>query len=220
MGAALGGAGRPRRDTGGLTMEQTFWRRCSTCKREIPFATAYWACNVSTCNRGRTALSFCTVACWDSHVPILRHRDAWAEERTSPRREEWEREEREREEAERSAAPATPPASARGPAATSSSGAPVASAPAPSRPASVSHAPGSAGATGAPPGEIRLETEGIPRDVLVVASKLKAYVRARSGMNTSDAVLEVLSDRLRSLCDQAIRRAAEMGRKTVLDRDF
>jgi hypothetical protein len=60
----------------------------------------------------------------------------------------------------------------------------------------------------------------IPRDVLVVASKLKSYVRLRSGMNTSDTVLEVLSDRLRTLCDQAIRRAAEAGRKTVLDRDF
>jgi len=57
-------------------------------------------------------------------------------------------------------------------------------------------------------------------DILIVASKLKAYVRARSGMNTSDGVLRELSDRVRSLCDAAIRRAREEGRKTLLDRDF
>jgi histone H3/H4 len=60
----------------------------------------------------------------------------------------------------------------------------------------------------------------VRRDVLVVVSKLKDYVRARSGMNTSDGVVEVLSDRLRDLCDRAIERASRDGRKTVLDRDF
>ncbi|MBI5531242.1 MAG: hypothetical protein HY898_00900 [Deltaproteobacteria bacterium] len=60
----------------------------------------------------------------------------------------------------------------------------------------------------------------MPRDVLVVVSKLKAYVRARSGFNTSDGVTDVLSDHLRDLCKQAIRNAAQDGRKTVLDRDF
>ena len=39
-------------------------------------------------------------------------------------------------------------------------------------------------------------------------------------MNTSDAVLDVLSNKLRALCDEAIRRAREAGRQTVLDRDF
>jgi len=56
--------------------------------------------------------------------------------------------------------------------------------------------------------------------VLVVASKLKAYVRARSGMNTSDGVMEALSAFLRALCDDAIRKAGADGRKTVMDRDF
>jgi hypothetical protein len=60
----------------------------------------------------------------------------------------------------------------------------------------------------------------IPHDVLIVASKLKQYVRARSGMNTSDSVMEVLSRRVRSLCDDAIQRARDDGRKTLLDRDF
>jgi histone H3/H4 len=60
----------------------------------------------------------------------------------------------------------------------------------------------------------------VPEDVLVVVSKLKAYIRAASGMNTSDGVAEVLSARLRELCDAAIEQARAAGRKTVMDRDF
>jgi histone H3/H4 len=55
---------------------------------------------------------------------------------------------------------------------------------------------------------------------LVVVSKLKKYIRAKSGMNTSDNVTNVLSDHLRELCVQAIRHAAESERRTVMDRDF
>ena len=57
-------------------------------------------------------------------------------------------------------------------------------------------------------------------EVLVVASKLKAYIKEKSGMKTSASVLEVLSNRIRQLCDQAIETADRDGRKTVLDRDF
>jgi len=39
-------------------------------------------------------------------------------------------------------------------------------------------------------------------------------------MNTSDGVLDVLSDSVRALCDEAIRSAQRDGRKTVMDRDF
>ena len=60
----------------------------------------------------------------------------------------------------------------------------------------------------------------VPEDVLVVVSKLKAYVKARSGMNTSDGVVDVLSGKIRRLCDAAIEVAQADGRKTVLDRDF
>ena len=60
----------------------------------------------------------------------------------------------------------------------------------------------------------------MPIDVLVVASKLKAYVRAASGFNTSDAVIDLLSERLRTLCDRAIEKARAEGRKTLMDRDF
>jgi hypothetical protein len=59
-----------------------------------------------------------------------------------------------------------------------------------------------------------------PRDVLVVVSKLKAYIKAKSGMNTSDGVISVVSDQIRKLCDQAAANAQKDGRKTVMDRDF
>lgn len=59
-----------------------------------------------------------------------------------------------------------------------------------------------------------------PRDVLVVVSKLKAYIKAKSGMNTSDGVISVISDQIRTLCDQAAANAQKDGRKTVMDRDF
>ena len=63
-------------------------------------------------------------------------------------------------------------------------------------------------------------TEGGGAEVLVVASKLKNYIKGKSGMNTSAAVFPVLSERLRQLCDQAIENAKREGRKTVMDRDF
>ncbi|MGK5084063.1 hypothetical protein WDW37_12265 [Bdellovibrionota bacterium FG-1] len=57
-------------------------------------------------------------------------------------------------------------------------------------------------------------------EVLVVASKIKNYIRAQAGMNTSAAVMEALSNKIRQLCDQAIETAKTDGRKTVMDRDF
>ena len=84
-----------------MAADASFWKRCSTCKKDLSFAAAYWACNVSTCNRPRTALAFCSVPCWDAHVPLLRHRDAWAEEHRAPTAAEWAREQREAERKER-----------------------------------------------------------------------------------------------------------------------
>ena len=55
--------------------------------------------------------------------------------------------------------------------------------------------------------------------MLIVISKLKKYIKDRSGMNCSDGVADVLSDRVRMLCDDAIRAAGRDERKTVLDRD-
>ncbi len=64
------------------------------------------------------------------------------------------------------------------------------------------------------------KTEGTGGEVLVVASKLKAYIRGKSGMNTSGTVIDTLSNKVRALCDQAIENAKRDGRKTVMDRDF
>ncbi|MBM4370802.1 MAG: hypothetical protein FJ098_04065 [Deltaproteobacteria bacterium] len=64
---------------------ETAWKRCSTCRNPIPPGARYWVCSVSTCNRKRTGLFFCSPPCWDAHVPLMNHRDAWAEERRAPR---------------------------------------------------------------------------------------------------------------------------------------
>ncbi|MEE2673592.1 MAG: hypothetical protein VX466_07350 [Myxococcota bacterium] len=57
-------------------------------------------------------------------------------------------------------------------------------------------------------------------EVLVVASKVKSFIKANGDMKTSSSVLGVLSDSIRRLCQQAIDNARNDGRKTVLDRDF
>jgi len=68
--------------------------------------------------------------------------------------------------------------------------------------------------------EYTMSDENTEKEVLIVASKLKNYIRAKSGMNTSAAVIDVLSDKIRELCDQAVEAAKRDGRKTVMDRDF
>ncbi|MGE0616563.1 MAG: hypothetical protein AB7P04_13085 [Bacteriovoracia bacterium] len=69
-----------------------YWKKCNSCKNPIGYRATYWVCNVSTCNRKRTGLSFCTVACWDAHVPMMNHRESWAVELQAPTIEEWKRE--------------------------------------------------------------------------------------------------------------------------------
>ncbi|HSC87334.1 MAG TPA: hypothetical protein VLC09_08700 [Polyangiaceae bacterium] len=176
--------------------EPNHFRLCSTCKTPIAFGARYWICSVSTCNRRGTALYFCSVACWDAHVPDARHRDAWAEEETAPTREAYlaEREGREATATRRIV------------------GAPRSEAAGTSTGSSTSSSHGTSPAT---------ENDAeLPRDVLVVVSKLKAYVKARSNMSTSDGVVDVLSDHLRELANRAVRSAAQNSRKTVLARDF
>jgi hypothetical protein len=58
------------------------------------------------------------------------------------------------------------------------------------------------------------------KEVLVVTSKLKKYIRESSGMSTSANVAPALSDTIRNLCDQAVENAKADRRKTVMDRDF
>ena len=63
-------------------------------------------------------------------------------------------------------------------------------------------------------------SENSTEEVLVVVSKLKNYIRAASGMNTSGGVAPVLSTLVKGLCDKAIENAKKEGRKTVMERDF
>lgn len=56
-------------------------------------------------------------------------------------------------------------------------------------------------------------------DVLVIASKVKKYIKEKADMNTSASTIEVLSNAVAKLCDQAIENARSDGRKTVKDRD-
>lgn len=58
------------------------------------------------------------------------------------------------------------------------------------------------------------------KEVLVVASKIKNYIKEAGEMNTSAAVMDVLSEKVRKLCEDAVAKARNEGRKTVMDRDF
>ena len=179
-------------------LDDDVWFLCSACRKPIRFGATHWVCSVSTCNRDRTRLVFCSVACWDSHVATLRHREAWAVEAVAPGRAEAAREGRD-EPVRREPAPAARPP------------APAPAAPQPPRPA--------AGSVTAHAGGPALSNHYDHDEVLVVVSKVKKYIRDRGGMNTSDAVAEALGAHVRKVCDDAIRNAVRDGRKTVLDRD-
>lgn len=161
------------------------WRLCSACKDPIDFGAAHYVCSVSTCNRKRTGLTFCSVSCWETHLPIMRHREAFAVEARAPSRIDYEREQA----SEAASAPSGRSADA--------------SAPMRRRVGSPDSGP----------------SDDVPREILIIASKLKSYVKARSGMNTSDTILRALSEHVRALADEAIREAGRDGRKTVMDRD-
>ncbi len=56
--------------------------------------------------------------------------------------------------------------------------------------------------------------------VLVVMSKVKAYIKDKAGLMTSSAVADALTVKVKDLCDKAIASAQADKRKTVMDRDF
>jgi hypothetical protein len=169
-----------------MTTGTETWKRCSVCKTDLGYERQYYECSVSTCTSGRNHSVFCSLACWEQHVPVMRHRDAWADEKRAPTRSAWE-----------------------------------------AAQAGESAKPGEANAA---PRRFVVDARSAPRapapaadagnEVLVVASRLKAYVRARSGMNTSESVLDELSQIVREQTDRAIEQARADGRKTVMDRDF
>jgi len=58
------------------------------------------------------------------------------------------------------------------------------------------------------------------KETLVIASKVKNYIKSTSELKCSAAVIEVLSDKVREMCDAAIDNAKAAKRKTVQDKDF
>ncbi len=148
------------------------WRNCSVCKKPIMQGAVYQKCSVSSCRKS----AYCSVDCWDSHVPIMNHKSAWAEEEKAPHHEYSEERPRRRI---------------------------VASSPQMSS-----------------SNEKSAKDSELPKDVLVVVSKLKAYIKAKADMNCSGDVSEMLSDIIRDKCDEATETARMAGRKTVMARDF
>lgn len=70
-----------------------FWKKCSACKKEIPFHATYKVCSVSTCNSKKLPLIFCSVECWDSHLGFANHKSSWAIEKRAPSQTEVENQE-------------------------------------------------------------------------------------------------------------------------------
>jgi hypothetical protein len=160
------------------------WKPCNVCKKPIALGATYWVCSVSTCNRKRTGLSFCSVSCWDAHLPFANHRESWAVEETAP--------------ATREAA-APPAVTSRSTEKKAGEGKRRIVRPAPN---AAEKAPSES------------------NEVLIIASRLKDFIRAESGFNVSDRVVGPLSDIVRKNCRDAIRNARRDERKTVLDRDI
>ncbi len=163
--------------------ELNVWKKCSSCKRPILLGSRYYTCSVSTCNGQRTGYVFCSVGCFEVHLPGARHKDAAAIENFAPKTQV---------PIQKESMSSDRPATRR-----------------------VINEPGltkSHVQTGS--------SKPIPKDVLIIASRLKEYILARGEMNTSQSVMDILSEKVRRLCDDAIDKARQDGRKTVMDRDF
>ena len=140
------------------------WKPCASCKKPIAFGAKYYRCSVSTCNSGRFQLAFCTVNCWDAHVPGMSHRsNVWAIEERAPTRHS--------AEPERRLVRGPPPA----------------------------------------PEE---------KEVLIIASRLKDFIKEEADFNTAADVMDILSDMVREATVDAIARARAEGRRTVMARDY
>lgn len=71
-------------DANSPAAETAFWKKCSSCKKQIPFEAPYFVCSVSTCNTKKLGLAFCSVGCWDAHLGFANHRSADAVEERAP----------------------------------------------------------------------------------------------------------------------------------------
>ena len=232
-----------------MDTQETFWRRCSNCKKTIGLGAKYWLCSVASCSKVRAPTQFCSPDCWAVHEEVETHKNAWAVEQLAPKTPEVEK------------GASAPPASV-----SSSSGSSSASTAAPrpkSEPKPTSSeddvlvvvsrlkdyikevssmstsdqvlAPFSVHVRRLIDATIESAKKAdrktvLGRDVpkmatgsndvvLVVVSRLKEYVRTKSEMRTSDDVPGAISDEIRRLALFAIENARKDGRKTVMGRD-
>ena len=189
-------------------MTSTFWKKCSSCKKPIAYGADFLRCGVSTCNTKRRSFAFCSMSCWSAHVPTMGHRNPWAEDAKAPTEHEARQQEK----------PAARPLQRTEPESVGTRRT-VTRRPDTERTVRRRVSPHPSVADSHPKTTLRTGNHE-PNDVLVVVSKLKAYIRARSDCKTSATVNDALSDIIRSECDRAIHRAMADGRSTVMGRDF
>ncbi len=67
-----------------METDSNTWKKCSVCKKSIALGGKYYECSVSTCNGERTGYTFCSIQCFETHLPGARHRDAGAVEKKAP----------------------------------------------------------------------------------------------------------------------------------------
>jgi|GEM_PF-110943 len=163
------------------------WRNCSSCRLPIGFKAPHFRCSISTCNKKRMFLAFCTLPCWEAHREEANHRDGWATRAVSPTREEWQAlvgDDRERQHEKQKRLAATEPKVL------------------------------------AAKMEAQAGIRKGPREMLIVASRFKAYVEAKAHMQVAEGVFPILSDHVRELVNRAAVLSTSDGRKTLLDRDI
>lgn len=153
--------------------ENNYWRKCSSCKKEIGLGKAYQICEVTSCKKH----AFCSVSCWNLHNEIMNHKSAGAIEMRAPFVKEPEIGE------------------------SVSVGRRIIV-----NPNNVQQKVGT--------------TTTMDHEVLIVASKLKQYVKEKHDLNTSANVMDILSNIVRRVTDEAASKAMSSGRKTLMDRDF
>jgi hypothetical protein len=147
---------------------QNYYRKCSSCKKEIGFGKLYQICEISSCKKH----AFCSVNCWNLHNEVMGHKSAGAIEMRAPFTSLIE------EETEK-------------------------------LPRRIIVSQNSSSLN-----------NNVPQEILIVASKLKEYIKEKHDLSTSAQVMEVLSDKVRDLVDRASQNAKNEGRKTLMDRDF
>ena len=58
------------------------------------------------------------------------------------------------------------------------------------------------------------------KETLVITSKVKAYIKETADLKCSAEVIDRLSDKVRTMCDEAIKSAQAADRKTVQAKDI